>query len=208
MEIILFVVWCVLMAVWANALGRRWWVWLLISLFLTPLVAMICLIGISVARASKKTSSQKTGASVAALAARLGLKPVPDSFLAKALSELDEHREDKLVWASAISKASGKHDRARALYIRIRGQILADAAEEERLTQERARLATERRTGNYTCPNCGHLGVPEKVARGNPLLCALLLLLFIVPGVLYGLVYGGYKGVCFNCGHTIIPRTK
>lgn len=89
---------------------------------------------------------------LAAVTTRLGIRSAPDIFLAEALSELDEKRTDKPAWAKALSKASGNHDKARALYIRIRGQYLADAAKERQCVAEREALCDnlQKRIGNLS----------------------------------------------------------
>lgn len=53
------------------------------------------------------------------------------------------------------------------------------------------------------CPNCQSAVKPRKESKGSTLVMLVLLLLFIVPGMIYGLFRGGYKHVCPKCGHTL-----
>lgn len=99
---------------------------------------------------------QKGEEKLATFATRLGMRTAPDFFLAEALSELDENRTDKPTWAKALSKAAGNHDKASALYIRMRSHFLAEAAKDHQLAAERGRLAKtlsdnlQKRVGNLS----------------------------------------------------------
>ena len=52
------------------------------------------------------------------------------------------------------------------------------------------------------CPNpiCRYRGQGKQVARGSFLVAAILLLLGVIPGVLYILIYEGYRLTCPQCG--------
>jgi hypothetical protein len=54
--------------------------------------------------------------------------------------------------------------------------------------------------GPRVCPVCGSSKNPVKKPKGNWKLCLLLLLLWILPGVLYGVFHWGYVYVCPDCG--------
>jgi hypothetical protein len=49
-------------------------------------------------------------------------------------------------------------------------------------------------------PNCRYRGQGKQVARGSFLVAAILLLLGVIPGVLYILIYEGYRLTCPQCG--------
>jgi hypothetical protein len=57
-----------------------------------------------------------------------------------------------------------------------------------------------REISRRTCPICGSTKPPVKKAKGSALLCIFLLLLWIIPGIIYGIVCGGYAWVCPDCG--------
>lgn len=52
------------------------------------------------------------------------------------------------------------------------------------------------------CPNsqCGYRGAPVRIARGSVLAGLVLLCLFVLPGLLYFTLKGGYLYRCPNCG--------
>jgi type I restriction enzyme M protein len=52
------------------------------------------------------------------------------------------------------------------------------------------------------CPNvnCGYRGNGLRKAKGSKIVMLLLLLLWVLPGVLYALLYNGYSVVCPRCG--------
>lgn len=58
------------------------------------------------------------------------------------------------------------------------------------------------RHGERICPNpnCGYCGSGKKEARGSRLLFILLILVWIIPGLIYWAVCGGYRIVCPKCG--------
>jgi hypothetical protein len=67
-------------------------------------------------------------------------------------------------------------------------------------------VAATRRPGSamaeMICPNasCGYRGAPDKTPRGNILVGCALCLLFLLPGILYFVLLGGYRYRCPNCG--------
>lgn len=64
----------------------------------------------------------------------------PDVFLEAALSEIEEGRVDRVTWAGALSRADGDGSRAKVLYMRLRGQVFADQANEEAKLLEKRRV--------------------------------------------------------------------
>ena len=49
-------------------------------------------------------------------------------------------------------------------------------------------------------PNCGYSGPPERKSKGSGLILILLLLLWVLPGILYAIIYNGYALSCPRCG--------
>ena len=62
------------------------------------------------------------------LAIRTGINSASDEFLAEALTEIEESKAHKPTWASALSQAGGNESKAKALYIRMRGDALSKEA--------------------------------------------------------------------------------
>lgn len=56
--------------------------------------------------------------------------------------------------------------------------------------------------GEIICPNpnCGYVGKPKKIPRGNSCLGLILFLLFCLPGILYLMLTAGNTIVCPRCG--------
>ena len=56
--------------------------------------------------------------------------------------------------------------------------------------------------GERICPNpnCGFCGTGKKVARGSGVIFTILILLWIIPGLIYWALCGGYRIVCPKCG--------
>lgn len=50
------------------------------------------------------------------------------------------------------------------------------------------------------CPSCGSLQPAVKKSKGSSLVLILLLLFWILPGLIYLIVYNGYVYVCPQCG--------
>ena len=52
------------------------------------------------------------------------------------------------------------------------------------------------------CPNqnCGYKGAAKKVARANAFVGIILCLFFLLPGLIYFIVRGGYRYECPECG--------
>ncbi len=97
--------------------------------------------------------------------------------------------------ARAVAEARGNRDMVQSLYIKFRYEELGRQI--ERAAREKDYL---------TCPKCGHYAKPELKSRGSVLLVLLLLCAFIVPGILYALIFSGYKAVCANCGNVLLKR--
>ena len=53
------------------------------------------------------------------------------------------------------------------------------------------------------CPVCSHTITPVKKPKGSRWILYPLLLLWIIPGIIYLMVYSGYKWVCPNSGAKI-----
>jgi len=49
-------------------------------------------------------------------------------------------------------------------------------------------------------PNCGYKGPAEKKARGSLGVGCLLSLFFLIPGIFYFMLKGGYRYFCPKCG--------
>ncbi len=58
----------------------------------------------------------------------------------------------------------------------------------------------------YRCPACGHDGQLTSRSRGRTWLCALLWFPFLFPGMIYAVLHSGYRGICAQCGHTVMKR--
>jgi len=58
------------------------------------------------------------------------------------------------------------------------------------------------RKGERICPNpnCGYCGPGTREARGSGVIFIILILLWIIPGVIYWALCGGYRIVCPRCG--------
>lgn len=59
-----------------------------------------------------------------------------------------------------------------------------------------------RRGSEVICPNpnCGFRGVPTKRSRGSVAVLLLLLLIGVIPGLIYAIVYGVSRLFCMKCG--------
>ena len=136
---------------------------------------------------------------------------------AKALEEIETGAIDKGTWALALSESMGKEPEARAHYIRFRvaelnhlveRQIEHYALAETKSRQHAERQKQERMLQNiYDCP-CGFSGKAKIKSRGNILTAMFLLCLYILPGLIYIIIFSGYKAVCPNCGHLFAGRVK
>lgn len=58
------------------------------------------------------------------------------------------------------------------------------------------------RSGEMICPNpnCGYVGMPRRESKGSNAVLVILLLLWILPGIIYLIVYYGYVLKCPRCG--------
>jgi hypothetical protein len=78
----------------------------------------------------------------------------------------------------------------------------------EQLSQQLSRNHTDqppRRNlmpGERVCPNpnCGFCGKGKREARGSGVIFVILILLWIIPGLIYWALCGGYRIVCPKCG--------
>jgi len=50
------------------------------------------------------------------------------------------------------------------------------------------------------CPICGSTAKPKKKANGSTIVLLFLLLFFLLPGLLYWMLKGGYSYYCPKCG--------
>lgn len=48
-------------------------------------------------------------------------------------------------------------------------------------------------------PNCGYVGAMNRKARGSWAIAIVLLLLWVLPGLIYLMIYSGFDLVCPNC---------
>jgi len=92
--------------------------------------------------------------------------------------------------ARAVEEAHGNSDLIQSLYIKYRYEELL--------------LQVEREEAVLPCPKCGYRGRPLRKPRGNAGLLFILGCFFILPGLMYGVAYSGYKGVCAKCGRTLV----
>lgn len=56
-------------------------------------------------------------------------------------------------------------------------------------------------TPRAACPACGSAARAIKKSKGSSLLLICLLVLWIIPGLIYAIVYSGYVYVCPHCGY-------
>ncbi len=95
--------------------------------------------------------------------------------------------------ARAVAESEGNQNLVESLYIRHRFAELKN--------QREAVAAEELKKKAFVlCPKCGHLDNPVRKPRGNLIVFAVLLCFYILPGIFYGLMFYGYKGVCSKCG--------
>lgn len=52
----------------------------------------------------------------------------------------------------------------------------------------------------FVCPNCGYRGRAKRKAKGSRIVLIVLLLIMVLPGLLYMVMYSGYVLACPNCG--------
>lgn len=78
-----------LVGLWAWALGRRWWVWALISSICTPAVGIIFMLVFTIIKVSKKTSS--TAKSI-----KTSLNRVKPVYVVEQLRKIEDLRQTQL----------------------------------------------------------------------------------------------------------------
>jgi hypothetical protein len=126
--IVTFLVICSLAAFWAAAMKRRWWVWFLIALFLTPLVAFIGLIIVfftsgqprRITRAVKQGVQSSYDAITEHSSSKTPMNEQDRELYVKAGSEIASKTYDQALFTKAFSEANGDENKAQALYIRYR----------------------------------------------------------------------------------------
>jgi hypothetical protein len=116
--------------------------------------------------------------------------------------------------ARAVAGANGNKGVAESLYAKFRFEELVRElereAEREAAVQEqriKKAIAVDLENSIYTCPNCGNRGQLKIKDGVNVVPFILLMLCGIIPGIIYHMICG-YKGVCSNCGKTLVPRVK
>ncbi|XOF33163.1 MAG: hypothetical protein ACL93V_14290 [Candidatus Electrothrix sp. YB6] len=118
--------------------------------------------------------------------------------------------------ARAVAEANGNKALAESLYAKFRFEELMRelerevVAESSRRKKEEERQAEairqERQKGIYMCPNCGYYGKPKQMHQGSVLLMFLLLSVYVIPGIIYALIFNGHKGVCPKCGTVVAKK--
>lgn len=106
--------------------------------------------------------------------------------------------------ARAVAEAQGNRDLVESLYIRFRHEEVARQFEHD-APRRRADALERNKRGLYDCP-CGFSGEPTKKARGSVLLTLVLLCVYVIPGLIYAIVFSGYKGICPDCGRTVAAK--
>ena len=115
---------CGIASAWAHLLKRRAWTWFLIACFLTPFVAYLLLLILSITMGVKALMTAARGS----ITDRMVLQQHDAEFHEEALAELEESRPVRAVWAKALVAANGDEFKARAFYIRSRcTQFVNDA---------------------------------------------------------------------------------
>ncbi|MDD5483946.1 MAG: ankyrin repeat domain-containing protein [Kiritimatiellae bacterium] len=149
--IVIFLVICSIAAFWAAAMKRRWWVWFLIALFLTPLVAFIGLIIVfftsgqprRIGRAVKRGVQSSYGAVADYFP---GESPIDDQnreLYTRAGSEIASKTYDQALFTKAFSDADGDENKAKAFYIRYRVIELRQQRKEAEEAAEKQRQEKE-----------------------------------------------------------------
>lgn len=101
--------------------------------------------------------------------------------------------------ARAIAESEGNQKAVESMYIRHRFAELKNERD--------AAAAEERKRKSFVlCPKCGHFDNPLRKPRGNLIVFAILLCVYIIPGLLYVLWFNGYKGVCSKCGKKLLAH--
>lgn len=74
----------------------------------------------------------------------------------------------------------------------------------------RIRMPGEEGSKFIICPNvnCGYSGPSRPEARGSTFVGVVLLLFWILPGILYLLLTGGYRHYCPRCGLQVIQEAR
>jgi len=72
-------------------------------------------------------------------------------------------------------------------------------------SQKAKRAEAERIRKTIICPNvnCGYTGAAKKTARGSTAVGLILCLFFLLPGIIYFVMRGGYRYSCPRCGYQI-----
>ena len=72
----------------------------------------------------------------------------------------------------------------------------------ERMAEEEARTMPALPPGSIICPNpnCRYAGPPVRRAKGSRAVLYILLLLWVLPGLIYLILYQGYALHCPRCG--------
>jgi len=150
-----FLLLCGLASAWARFLQRRAWVWFLVACFCSPLIAYIVLLVLS----TKKTTDVVATTFRKSAVHRKVYQEHGDEFYETALTELQESRPVRPLWAKALVAADGDEAKARAIYIKNRCLQLVQAAIQhtyQRPEQEPLPHATSERdlTDRAMCLGC------------------------------------------------------
>lgn len=123
--------------------------------------------------------------------------------------ELKNGIKHDATWAKAIAFAQGNSEKAESSYIKYRIESLQDdmilnqeAEENDKIQKELERKAykqTLKKKGIYICQNCHAEVKPIKKKKGSVLILIPLIFLYIVPAIIYALLYDGYIYRCPKC---------
>lgn len=136
---------------WAAAMKRRWWVWVLVSLFLTPIVAYIGLIIVfftsgqprRIANVVKQGAQSSYGAIKEHVSGESPMDDGNKEFYTKAGSEIASKTYDQALFTKAFSESAGDENKAKALYIRYRVNELRQQHKKAKEEVEQQRIEAE-----------------------------------------------------------------
>ena len=101
----------------------------------------------------------------------------------------------------AVAESKGNKALVEGLYVKFRFQELVNEMAQRDLS-ERSLMRDQIENGiPIKCPKCQRQSLMERRARGNPAICLVLMLIYLIPGIIYGIVRGGYGWNCSVCGH-------
>lgn len=125
-----------------------------------------------------------------------------DLFYSRVAEELEQNAIDKGLWTRAMAASGGSADATRSLYIRYRvRQLKKEVTAQINATSNTLKDAIDK--GVVTCPACNHTGAPQRVPKGDISTGCILSFFFLIPGLVYFLLYNGYKYICPKCKGTL-----